>query len=55
VPAFTAAQVPSAAFVLALRHDMHVPVHALLQHTPSTQVAPEMHSVVDTQDVPIVF
>jgi hypothetical protein len=41
-PTFTAAQVPLAAPVRALEQAMHVPVQALLQHTPSTQ-APEPH------------
>ena len=36
VPVAMSAHTPSGAFVRALRHDLHVPPHALLQQTPPT-------------------
>jgi hypothetical protein len=45
VPVVTGAQVPSVPPVFAAEHAMQVPVHAVLQQTPSTQL-PFVHSAL---------
>ena len=53
-PAFTEAQVPSATFVCAFLHELQRPLHALLQHIPSTQF-PEPHCVAAAHTAPLSF
>jgi hypothetical protein len=54
VPAVTGRHRPSAAPVIAPAHALQLPVHAVSQHTPSTQL-PLAHSGPAAHTVPLVF
>ncbi len=54
VPAVTGRHWPSAAPVIAAAHALQLPVHAVSQHTPSTQL-PLAHSEPAAHTVPLVF